>query len=158
MAIATTKDLETSLLRSLTPVEEKHADQLLERAERLLLARIPNLYDRTHRDDTGRYHELVADVEAEAVARVLRAPGAGVFTRESTGEHSFGLNLRVASGLLDILDAEWEKLGVTPYGTVQPVTDGYLRTRYRVPPPWQFQYGDGPEHEGMSQPLPWGRW
>ncbi len=146
MAIATPADVETSLLRPLNQTESQYVEPLLARAERLLLPRIPDLLARAEADEQFRL--LVADVEAEMVARVLRAPDSGIMRQESEGNYSYSLNLQVASGLLDVLPVEWEKLGVGPWRSIAPATDGYLATRFSgVPHPWQFQYAwPGQDH------------
>lgn len=148
MAIADLHDLSVSLMRDLTEDEATYAEALLDRAERLLMTRIPDLRERAHGEHTGIFHETVADVEAEMVARVLRSPG--IYLRESEGEYSYSTNLKVASGLLDVLPEEWAKLGRTPWGSVSPRTDGYARSRYGVPPPYRFQYAWGGDYEGMA--------
>lgn len=102
MAIGKPADVETSLMRDLTETESQYVDELLERAERLLRARIPDLDQRAEEDQ--EFALLVADIEAEAVARVLRAPDNGIMRQEGEGNYSYSLNLQVASGLLDILD------------------------------------------------------
>ena len=121
MAIADLHDLSVSLMRDLTEDEAKYAEALLDRAERLLMTRVPNLRERAHGEHTGIFHETVADIEAEMVARVLRSPG--IYLSESEGEYSYRTNLKVASGLLDVLPEEWSKpvsythltLPTTPY-------------------------------------------
>jgi hypothetical protein len=129
MSIATPADIETSLLRPLLQREEEYAPALLERAEGILLARIHDLLDRAEHDTT--FHDLVAATEAEAVARVLRNPEA--LRQEAEGNYSYTINYQVASGLLDILDEEWQRLGaVQVAGSIAPATDGYLRTRHIV--------------------------
>lgn len=148
MAIASLDDLHVSLMRDLTEDEAKYAEPLLDRAERLLMTRIPNLRERAHGEHTGIFHETVADIEAEMVARVLRSPG--IYLSESEGEYSYRTNLKVASGLLDVLPEEWAKLGQSPWGSVSPTTDGYARSRYGVPPPYRFQYAWGGDYEGMA--------
>ena len=148
MAIADLHDLSVSLMRDLTEDEATYAEALLDRAERLLMTRVPDLRERAHGEHTGIFHETVADVEAEMVARVLRSPG--IYLRESEGEYSYSTNLKVASGLLDVLPEEWAKLGQPPWGPVSPTTDGYARSRYGVPPPYRFQYAWGGDYEGMA--------
>lgn len=129
MSIATPADVETSLLRPLLQREQEYAPALLERAEGILLSRIHNLLDRAERDTT--FHDLVAATEAEAVARVLRNPQA--IRQESEGNYSYTINYQVASGLLDILDEEWQRLGaIRSVGSIAPITDGYLRSRHIV--------------------------
>lgn len=152
MAIAQQMDVETSLLRELSQAESQYVEALLERAENQLLTRLPNLKDRTAASPA--YKDLVATVEAEAVARVFRNPEA--IRQESEGNYSYTINFQVASGLLDILPAEWEKLGVSPWGSILPATDGYLANRFRKPPPsHHFQYGWGGGDQ-LSERV--GRW
>lgn len=151
MAIATPSDVETSLLRPLNQTESQYVEPLLDRAERLLLPRIPDLLTRARTEQA--FWLLVADVEAEMVARVLRAPDSGIMRQESEGNYSYSLNLQVASGLLDVLPVEWEKLGIGPWRSVAPATDGYLATRRGgIPPNWWFQYGWGGGDQ-MSEEL-----
>ena len=83
MALATQQDVEVSMLRPLSETEMRYLSDLLERAERLLLARIPDLLERVA---AGRPPvQLVADIEAEMVARVLRAPDNGIMRQEGRG-------------------------------------------------------------------------
>ena len=46
----------------------------------------------------------VAEVEAEAAARVLRSPADAIYKSEVEGEYQYHLNLAVASPLLDITE------------------------------------------------------
>ena len=48
MALATQQDVEVSMLRPLSETEMRYLSDLLERAERLLLARIPDPVSYTH--------------------------------------------------------------------------------------------------------------
>lgn len=153
MAQATREDVEVSLQRSLTEAEAEYVDALLERAERLLTVRIPDLQDRIAANPA--FGEVVADIEAEAVARVFRAPDNGVYRQEAEGNYSYSLNLQVASGLLDILAGDWQKLGVAMWGSIAPATDGYLSTRRGgIPPNWHFQYGWGGGDQ-IAEEVPW---
>lgn len=142
MSAATPDDVAVSLMRDLNATETKYVQPLLDRAERLLVSRIPGLLYRATAGIGPVSLQLIADVEAEMVARVLRAPdGGGIYRQETEGNYSYSLNLQVASGLLDVLDAEWTKLGLGGMETVMPETDGYLRAgRYGVRPDLQFQY------------------
>lgn len=149
MTVATSEAVETSLMRPLTLTESQYVQDLLARAERMLLARIPNLIARSDSDEV--FSHLVSDIEAEAVARVFRAPDNGIMRQEAEGNYSYSLNLHVASGLLDILDKDWAKLGVGSWGSLGPVTDGYLSSRFSgVGYPFQFQYG-WPAHDEISE-------
>jgi len=143
------------MLRPLAEAEIRYLSDLLDRAERLLLARIPDLLERVAQ---GRPPlQLVADVEAEMVARVLRAPDNGIMRQEAEGNYSYSLNLQVASGLLDVLGKEWEALGLGAWGSLAPETDGYARQRWAgvVPYPWRFQYA-WPARDEVSES--WSGW
>lgn len=155
MPIAVQSDVEASMMRELTPGEAKYVLTLLERVESRLLSRIPDLAERAEGDIVFRGN--VVAVEAEAVARVFRSPDGGRLKSETEGNYSYQLNMMVASGLLDVLDREWELLGVG-VGAVEvaaPITDKYLETRRNrgCPPDRQFQYC-WPAQDSMS--TPWG--
>ena len=142
MSLATLESLETKLNRLLSDSEKQQASKLLNQAEVLLLARIPDLYERAAEDET--YNALVEMTEAEAVARVLRAENGGIYRSESDESYSYSLNFQVASGLLDILPAEWKRLGANSPGTVTPETDGYVRNRIPwLNPTWRFEHDAG---------------
>lgn len=125
MALAQISDVEASLLRSLTTPESQHVGALLERAERILTTRIPDLLDQATAD--ASFRDLVVAVESEAVARVFRNPEG--LRQESEGNYMYTVNAAVASGLLTILRDEWQRLGVSPIGSIAPATDGYARAR-----------------------------
>lgn len=142
MAVASVKDVETSLMRPLSETENEYVEALLERAENLLKVRIPDLVDRVTSDT--QFRALVVQVEAESLARVFRAgdAGAGIYSSESEDGYSYSLNFKVASGLLDILPEEWARLlGSGGFRSVTPATDGYAASRYgRIRPDLWFQY------------------
>lgn len=153
MTYGTKADVEVSMMRELTEAEAQYVDKLLERAERLIGVRVPDLEARVQADP--KLALTVADIEAEAVARVLRAPEGGIMRQEGEGNYSYSLNLQVASGLLDILDGEWERLGVSRLRSVMPETDGYARARHGRPD-LNFQYG-WPARNYLSEEVdaPW---
>lgn len=109
MAVASENDVLVSLRRELRGDEGKYLQSLLNRSEALLRARIPH-FDQRLGEPT--FYDVVVMIEAESVARVLRADNAGVYSSETEEGYSYQLNFKVASGLLDILPEEWEKLGV----------------------------------------------
>lgn len=155
MALATVSDVETSLMRELTPTESQYVEPLLERAERMLASRIPDLGDVGSLDPSRA--SLFGDVVAEMVARVFRAPDNGLYRRETEGNYTYDLNLKVASGLLDVLPEEWERLGVGSWGQISPEVDGYARSRYGLghQPHWQFQWC-WPGQDNISEQWWWG--
>jgi hypothetical protein len=139
-AIAQPIEVETSLLRPLTTIENQYVAEWLIRAERLLVARLPDLVNRTQSND--EFKALVASIEGEMVARVFRNPDG--FKQEDEGNYSYRLDTAVASGLLSVLDKEWEALGIAkrPIMSVAGEMDGYARDRYaNLRPDLQFQYG-----------------
>lgn len=141
MALATTQDVETSLMRDLTETETRYVSDLLDRAERMLTSRSASLLERAALDP--EFAQVIADIEAEMLARVFRAEDS-TFLSEQEGNYSYRVNLQVASGLLDVLDAEWKRLGVGAWGSIAPATDGYLASRGgTLPPHLHFQYGWG---------------
>ena len=151
MALATESDVVTSMMRELTPAESQHVDALLERAERKIRTRVPDL-DTRAKDDPD-FKQRVIDITAEAVARVFRNPSG--YTQENEGNYGYSLNFRVASGLLDILDSDWAELGVGGgLGTILPTTDGYAAARYRARPDLAFQYEWHGCYPGMSEVWP----
>jgi hypothetical protein len=133
MALATQTDVETSLMRVLTDSESQYVVQLLARAEALLSARVQDLTTNT------AFHDLAVAVEADAVARVFRNPAG--YKQETEGNYGYSLNFEVASGLLSILDAEWERFGIGGVGSIAPKMDGYAAARYSIRPDLAFQYG-----------------
>lgn len=128
MAVATPEDVEVSLRRALHEEEAPYVEKLLARAENLIKVRIPALDALTHQ--TTAFADLVAHIEAEAVARVLRADNGGIYSSESEDGYSYRLNLKVASGLLDILPEEWARLlGTGGFKSVAPRMNGYTLHR-----------------------------
>lgn len=138
MSLAVQTDVETSLLRTLTTAESQYVAALLERAEGILRARIPDLDTRAASNTS--YLALVVGIEAEAVARVFRNPEG--FRQESEGNYMYTVNAAVSSGLLDVLEAEWGRLGVGSVYSIAPKADGYAGARYASSrPDLAFQFG-----------------
>ena len=149
LTIASVEDVKNALRRDFRGDEESHVSSLLEKAENLIRVRYRRL-DELTLDEV--VFDLVRNIEAEAVARVLRADDGGIYRSETEDGYSYQLNYMVASGLLDILEKDWKNLaqatGSGRYRTVAPATDGYAAARYRswgpnisLPPDRQFQYG-----------------
>jgi hypothetical protein len=137
MAYAITDDVAVSLGRSLTSEETDVAWGLLERAELLILRRIPDLAARIAADAT--LQDVVVMVEADAVARVLRNPS-GVW-QERIDDYSYTRDRSISSGMLYISDDEWDMLQTTP-GTSVPSEAFTIRTF------GEAGYADDVEDEG----------
>lgn len=145
LTIASAEDVKSALRRDFRGDEESHVSSLLAKAENLIRVRYKRLDELTLDEIV---FDLVRNIEAEAVARVLRADDGGIYKSETEDGYSYQLNYMVASGLLDILEKDWQNLaratGTGRFRTVAPATDGYAASRYsgRVAAgPWQFQYG-----------------
>lgn len=107
MAYATVADVE-SRFRELDEEEAAIVETRLGDAELILKTRIPDLDDKV--TDSDVYHDLVVMIEAEAVLRLMRNPDG--YKSETDGNYSYEIDIRVASGRLDILADEWALLGV----------------------------------------------
>lgn len=145
LTIASVEDVKSALRRDFRGDEESHVSSLLEKAENLIRVRYRRL-DELTLDEV--VFDLVRNIEAEAVARVLRADDGGIYRSETEDGYSYQLNYLVASGLLDILEKDWKNLaqatGTGRFRTVAPATDGYAGARYSghiATGSWQFQYG-----------------
>lgn len=145
LTIASVEDVKSALRRDFRGDEESHVSSLLAKAENLIRIRYRRL-DELTLDEV--VFDLVRNIEAEAVARVLRADDGGIYRSETEDGYSYQLNYMVASGLLDILEKDWQNLaratGTGRFRTVAPATDGYAAARYSgraAAGPWQFQYG-----------------
>lgn len=145
LTIASVEDVKSALRRDFRGDEESHVSSLLAKAENLIRVRYRRL-DELTLDEV--VFDLVRNIEAEAVARVLRADDGGIYRSETEDGYSYQLNYMVASGLLDILEKDWKALaqatGSGRFRTVAPATDGYAAARYSgrgAAGPWQFQYG-----------------
>lgn len=158
LTIATADDVKAALRREFRGDEKSYIPSLLSKAENLIRVRYKNL-DELVLDEV--VFDLVRNIEAEAVARVLRADDGGIYKSETEDGYSYQLNYMVASGLLDILEKDWQNLaratGTGRYRTVAPATDGYAAARYRswgpnisLPPDRQFQYG-WPAEDSFSE-------
>lgn len=158
LTIASVEDVKNALRRDFRGDEESHVSSLLAKAENLIRVRYRRL-DELTLDEV--VFDLVRNIEAEAVARVLRADDGGIYRSETEDGYSYQLNYMVASGLLDILEKDWKNLaqatGSGRYRTVAPATDGYAAARYRgwgpnisLPPDRQFQYG-WPAQDSFSE-------
>ncbi|MBS4103969.1 Gp19/Gp15/Gp42 family protein [Tsukamurella paurometabola] len=107
MTYATPADVSVLLARKLTTEEEGLAARRLGQVERMILAKIPDLADRVAADPA--YAADVADVEADAVARVIRH-GDGVMM-ETDGNYTYQKAYDQSSGKLELTSDEWETLG-----------------------------------------------
>ena len=108
MAYATAHDVAVRWARDLTCDEHKLVDVRLGDAERMLRRRIPKLDELV--DSGVVLREDVTQVLADAVLRLVRNPDG--YVSETDGNYTYTLQKELASGRLQILDHEWEILGV----------------------------------------------
>ncbi|AJD82437.1 head-to-tail adaptor [Mycobacterium phage Sheen] len=112
MAIATPQDVENRWVRELSEEETTLVNTRLEDAERMIRRRIKDLDAKITAGDIDA--DDVKMVEAEMVLRLLRNPEG--FAQETDGNYTYMLNQRIASGKLEVLDDEWEALGIRRSG------------------------------------------
>ena len=103
------EDVEAALLRPLTQRERGFVDTLLARALRIIEAELGPV---AKVDESVQ--QVVADVQAEMVARRLRNPEGKA--SESDGEYSYSLSNTVASGVLELTDRDRALLGLSSGG------------------------------------------
>lgn len=109
MAYATPTDVSHRLGRPLSEDETAQVSTLLNDAEILIQAKIPDLDDKIAADEISS--QTVIMVESNAVVRLVRNPNG--YTSETDGTYSYGINWKLATGSLTITDHEWSLLGVS---------------------------------------------
>ena len=108
MAYATACDVAVRWARELTCEESKLVEVRLNDVERMLRRRIPGLADKIA---SGLIDlQDVIQVEADAVLRLVRNPDG--YVSETDGNYTYTIAKELAAGRLEILDDEWEILGV----------------------------------------------
>jgi len=110
VALASASDVQAVLGRVLTTEETALVERRLAQVERMLLRRIPDLAEQIDADDLDE--DDVIDIEAEAVLRLIRNPEG--YSSEQDGNYGYTFNRETASGRLEILPEEWERLGIKP--------------------------------------------
>jgi hypothetical protein len=91
-------------------------------AELILKNRIPDL-DAQIIDGTI-LEAVVVMIEAEMILRLIKNPEG--YSQESDGNYSYAIYQQVASGRLEVLDSEWDMLGISSnVGVLQPSLEPY---------------------------------
>jgi hypothetical protein len=117
MAYATLQDVKNRYHEDLDETLELLVTTRLADAELLLKNRIKDLD--TQIDESTIDEAVVVMVEAEMVLRLIRNPEG--YSQESDGNYSYAIYQQVASGRLEVLESEWELLGVVnTTGVLQP--------------------------------------
>ena len=108
MAYATAQDVVTLWAKEPEPEVMALIERRLEQIERMIKRRIPNLDARVIASDT--FEADLIDIEADAVLRLVRNPEG--YMSETDGSYTYQLQTDLSSGRLEILDEEWQILGV----------------------------------------------
>lgn len=108
MAYATAADVVVLWAKEPEPEVMLLIERRLDQVERIIKRRITDLDVRVAASDEFRA-ELV-DIEADAVLRLVRNPEG--YLSETDGVYSYQIQADLSSGRLEILDSEWEALGV----------------------------------------------
>lgn len=108
MAYASAADVTTLWAKEPEPEVIVLIERRLEQVERMLIRRIPNLKLKVAASST--YMADVVDIEADAVLRLVRNPEG--YSSETDGNYTYQLRSDLSAGKLQILDDEWEILGV----------------------------------------------
>lgn len=108
MAYATHEDVQSRYEQDLDERLQAIVDVRLGDAERLIRNKMKDLDDQITANTLDV--ELVKQVEAEMVLRLIRNPEG--YSQESDGNYSYAIYQQVASGRLEVMDDEWDLLGL----------------------------------------------
>ncbi|QHJ86527.1 head-to-tail connector complex protein [Mycobacterium phage Mabel] len=108
MAHATAQDVVELWAKEPEPEVMTLIERRLAQVERMIMRRIPDLDLKVATSSTFRA-DLI-DIEADAVLRLVRNPEG--YLSETDGTYTYQLQADLTSGKLQILDEEWEILGV----------------------------------------------
>lgn len=110
MPVTSPNDVGSRIGRTLTTEELPLVTTLIGDAENMIRVRLPGRV----MDDTTVDMDLVPQVVANAVVRVLRNPDG--YRSENAGGVGYTVDTRVAAGFLTILSDEWSLLGLSAQG------------------------------------------
>lgn len=113
MSYATIADIEGVLMRPLDTRETEYVQPMLDYVEAVIFERVRSAMGRAH--ESQNYRNIVAHVEAAAVARVLRNPD-GIYRSETDGDYSYTVDTAVASGHLYLSAEELRALSAGAHG------------------------------------------
>lgn len=108
MAFASASDVVTLWAKEPEPEVMLLIERRLEQVERLIRRRIPNLDALASTSQT--FEADLIDIEADAVLRLVRNPEG--YMSETDGAYTYQLQQDLSVGRLQILDDEWQILGV----------------------------------------------
>mgnify|MGYP003508231557 FL=1 len=108
MAYATAQDVVTLWAKEPGPEVMTLIERRLEQVERMIKRRITNVATRAA--ESATFLADLVDIEADAVLRLVRNPEG--YMSETDGAYTYMLQSDLTSGKLEILDDEWQTLGV----------------------------------------------
>ena len=108
MAYATAQDVVTLWAKEPEPEVMTLIERRLEQVERMIKRRITNVDTRAV--ESATFLADLVDIEADAVLRLVRNPEG--YMSETDGAYTYMLQSDLTSGKLEILDDEWQTLGV----------------------------------------------
>lgn len=108
MAFATAQDVVTLWAKEPEPEVMLLIERRLEQVERMILRRIPDLSTKAAASEI--FEADLIDIEADAVLRLVRNPEG--YMSETDGSYTYQLQQELSVGRLEILDDEWQILGV----------------------------------------------
>lgn len=108
MAYATAEDVVTLWAKEPEPEVMTLIERRLEQVERMIRRRVTDLDTQASESDT--FLADLIDIEADAVLRLVRNPEG--YMSETDGTYTYQLQSDLSSGKLEILDDEWQTLGV----------------------------------------------
>ena len=122
MTLASAADVATLWAKELDDAETALVERRLRQVERMIIRRIPNLLERLESGDLEA--QDVADIEAEAVLRVVRNPEG--LASEQDGQYGYQLSREAADNSLRLTEEEWAVLGVkrSRMFTITPAVGG----------------------------------
>lgn len=108
MAYATAQDVVILWAKEPEPEVMTLIERRLEQVERMIRRRIPDLDSKVAASET--FEADLIDVEADVVLRLVRNPEG--YMSETDGAYTYQLQTDLSSGKLEVLDDEWQTLGV----------------------------------------------
>jgi hypothetical protein len=118
MAYATSEDVIVLWAKVPEPEVIELIERRLDQVERMIRRRIPDLDARVAASET--FKADLIDVEADSVLRLVRNPEG--YISETDGAYTYQLNEDLYSGKLQVLDEEWQMLGVYRLSRMSTIT------------------------------------
>lgn len=122
MAYATAEDVVTLWAKEPEPEVMTLIERRLEQVERMIRRRVTDLDTQASESDT--FLADLIDIEADAVLRLVRNPEG--YMSETDGTYTYQLQTDLSSGRLEILDDEWQTLGVFRLSRMSVISPAFV--------------------------------